>query len=110
IRTFTYMTVIPMLPEHAGALAEGAIGNGWMSHHQPEGEWLYGLDMGINPEFRGRGRGRSGASRTAHRRGDEWLRSHRIEAPDVAGAGRALNLNRRFFKRLVVTSFTGWQF
>ena len=30
-------------------------GNGWMSHHQPEGEWLYGLDMGIHPEFRGRG-------------------------------------------------------
>jgi GNAT superfamily N-acetyltransferase len=30
-------------------------GGGWMSHHQPEGEWLYGLDMGVHPEFRGRG-------------------------------------------------------
>jgi len=30
-------------------------GDGWMSHHQPEGEWLYGLDMGIHPEFRGQG-------------------------------------------------------
>jgi GNAT superfamily N-acetyltransferase len=30
-------------------------GDGWMSHHHPEGEWLYGLDMGIHPEFRGRG-------------------------------------------------------
>ena len=30
-------------------------GGGWMSHHHPEGEWLYGLDMGIHPEFRGRG-------------------------------------------------------
>ncbi len=30
-------------------------GDGWMSHHQPEGEWLYGLGMGIHPEFRGRG-------------------------------------------------------
>ena len=30
-------------------------GDGWMSQHQPEGEWLYGLDMGIHPEFRGRG-------------------------------------------------------
>ncbi|HEY4289964.1 MAG TPA: GNAT family N-acetyltransferase [Puia sp.] len=30
-------------------------GGGWMSRHQPEGEWLYGLDMGIHPEFRGRG-------------------------------------------------------
>lgn len=30
-------------------------GGGWMSHHHPEGEWLYGLDMGIHPVFRGRG-------------------------------------------------------
>jgi len=30
-------------------------GDGWMSHHHPEGEWLYGLDMGIHPGFRGRG-------------------------------------------------------
>jgi len=30
-------------------------GDGWMSHHHPEGEWLYGLDMGIHPDFRGRG-------------------------------------------------------
>jgi len=30
-------------------------GNGWMNRHQPDGEWLYGLDMGIHPEFRGRG-------------------------------------------------------
>ncbi len=30
-------------------------GDGWMNHHQPEGEWLYGLDMGILPGYRGRG-------------------------------------------------------
>ncbi len=30
-------------------------GEGRMTRHQPEGEWLYGLDMGILPEFRGRG-------------------------------------------------------
>lgn len=30
-------------------------GGGWLSNHQPEGEWLYGLDMGIHPDYRGRG-------------------------------------------------------
>lgn len=30
-------------------------GGGWLSKHQPEGRWLYGLDMGIHPDWRGRG-------------------------------------------------------
>jgi GNAT superfamily N-acetyltransferase len=30
-------------------------GGGWLSRHRPAGEWLYGLDMGIHPEYRGRG-------------------------------------------------------
>src|SRR6201991_3574788 len=42
------------LPSYQHTFLE-ASGDGWMSHHQPEGEWLYGLDMGIHPEFRGRG-------------------------------------------------------
>jgi len=30
-------------------------GGGWLTRHQPAGEWLYGLDMGIHPDHRGRG-------------------------------------------------------
>jgi GNAT superfamily N-acetyltransferase len=30
-------------------------GGGWLTRHRPEGEWLYGLDMGIHPDYRGRG-------------------------------------------------------
>ena len=30
-------------------------GGGWLTNHQPEGKWLYGLDMGIHPAYRGRG-------------------------------------------------------
>lgn len=30
-------------------------GGGWLTRHRPAGEWLYGLDMGIHPEYRGRG-------------------------------------------------------
>lgn len=31
------------------------IGGGWLTNHNPGGEWLYGLDMGLLPEYRGRG-------------------------------------------------------
>ncbi|HEY6900201.1 MAG TPA: hypothetical protein VI233_06140, partial [Puia sp.] len=30
-------------------------GGGWLTRHEPRGRWLYGLDMGILPAFRGRG-------------------------------------------------------
>ncbi len=30
-----------------------AISDGWLDNHDPEGEWLYGGDMSIHPEFRG---------------------------------------------------------
>jgi GNAT superfamily N-acetyltransferase len=30
-------------------------GGGWLIHHQPGGDWLYGLDMSIHPAWRGRG-------------------------------------------------------
>ena len=28
---------------------------GWMTNHDPNGQWLYGLDIGVHPEYRGRG-------------------------------------------------------
>lgn len=28
---------------------------GWFTNHNPEGDWLYGLDMGVHPDYRGRG-------------------------------------------------------
>lgn len=30
-------------------------GGGWLTRHRPAGEWLYGLDIGIHPGYRGRG-------------------------------------------------------
>src|SRR5450756_893334 len=31
------------------------IAGGWLSNHDPTGDWLYGLDMGVLPAYRGRG-------------------------------------------------------
>lgn len=28
---------------------------GWLSHHQPDGEWLYGVDVSVHPDYRGQG-------------------------------------------------------
>src|SRR5438094_8110574 len=32
---------------------------GWLTSHEPDGDWLYGADMGVAPEYRGRGLGRA---------------------------------------------------
>jgi GNAT superfamily N-acetyltransferase len=31
------------------------IAGGWLTNHNPEGDWLYGLDIGIHPAYRGKG-------------------------------------------------------
>lgn len=32
-----------------------AVDHNWLGHHDPEGDWLYGADIGVLPEYRGRG-------------------------------------------------------
>jgi GNAT superfamily N-acetyltransferase len=31
------------------------IQGGWLTSHQPEGDWLYGADVGVHSAYRGRG-------------------------------------------------------
>jgi ribosomal protein S18 acetylase RimI-like enzyme len=35
-----------------------AVAHNWLSNHDPEGDWLYGADIGVLPEYRQRGIGR----------------------------------------------------
>jgi GNAT superfamily N-acetyltransferase len=30
-----------------------AVADGWLTRHNPQGEWLYGADMNVHPKFRG---------------------------------------------------------
>ncbi len=30
-----------------------AVANGWLTNHDPNGDWLYGADMSVHPSFRG---------------------------------------------------------
>jgi len=32
-----------------------AVGGNWLTTHDPQGDWLYGADIGVHPEFRGLG-------------------------------------------------------
>lgn len=42
------------LPHQLHTFAD-VFGEGLLEHHEPGGEWLYGLDIGIHPAYRGRG-------------------------------------------------------
>jgi len=33
------------------------IGGGWFTHHNPKGDWIYGGDLSVHPEFHGMGIG-----------------------------------------------------
>ncbi len=41
--------------DHVNHTFDEIIAGGWLTAHQPEGEWLYGADIGTHPEYRGRG-------------------------------------------------------
>jgi GNAT superfamily N-acetyltransferase len=34
---------------------EAVFAGGWLGRHEPDGAWLYGLDIGVHPAWRGRG-------------------------------------------------------
>lgn len=31
------------------------VAGGWLTTHDPQGEWLYGIDVSVHPDYRGRG-------------------------------------------------------
>lgn len=35
-----------------------AIADGWLSNHDPRGDWLYGADISVHPEWQGKGIGK----------------------------------------------------
>jgi GNAT superfamily N-acetyltransferase len=41
--------------DHCQHTFKETIAGGWMTNHNPNGEWLYGLDIGIHPDYRRKG-------------------------------------------------------
>jgi GNAT superfamily N-acetyltransferase len=51
--TTTYRTDFDF--DHIDHTFQEAIADGWLTNHDNEGEWLYGVDMMVHPKFQGRG-------------------------------------------------------
>ena len=41
--------------EHVNHTFADIIRGGWLTSHEPDGDWLYGADIGVHPAYRGRG-------------------------------------------------------
>ena len=41
--------------DHIDHSFDDIIQGGWLTSHQPDGDWLYGADIGVDPAYRGRG-------------------------------------------------------
>src|SRR6185295_10387254 len=41
--------------EHTNHTFGDIIQGGWLTSHEPDGDWLYGADVGVHPAYRGRG-------------------------------------------------------
>lgn len=41
--------------EHRTHTFDDIIQGGWLTSHEPDGDWLYGADIGVHPDYRGRG-------------------------------------------------------
>ena len=56
------------------------IAGGWMTNHNPEGDWLYGLDIGVHPDYRG-----MGLARLLYRARQEMARSLGLKGQITVG-------------------------
>src|SRR5262245_18221529 len=45
--------------DHIDHTFADVIQGGWLTSHEPDGEWLYGADVGVDPSYRGRGLGKA---------------------------------------------------
>jgi 4-aminobutyrate aminotransferase/(S)-3-amino-2-methylpropionate transaminase len=41
--------------DHVAHTFADIIQGGWLTSHEPDGDWLYGADVGVDPAYRGRG-------------------------------------------------------
>jgi GNAT superfamily N-acetyltransferase len=41
--------------DHVSHTFAEIIQGGWLTSHEPDGDWLYGADIGVHPDYRGRG-------------------------------------------------------
>lgn len=86
------------------------IGSPGLRHHQPDGEWLYGVEMSVHPDFQGRGVGsalykaRLAKVRELGLRGlyaGGMLKGYRTHVEALAVAGDARLSPREYAERVI---------
>jgi GNAT superfamily N-acetyltransferase len=55
-------------------------GNLWLTTHEPDGEWLYGIDMGVHPDYRG-----LGLARQMYRARHAYVQQNGLKGQAIAG-------------------------
>lgn len=55
-------------------------GNLWLTTHEPNGEWLYGIDMGVHPDYRGKG-----LARQMYRARHAYVQTNGLKGQAIAG-------------------------
>jgi GNAT superfamily N-acetyltransferase len=75
---------------------------GWMTNHEPNGDWLYGLDIGIHPDYRGLGLARL-LYRARHTIASQLGLKGQITVGMMSGYGAVSNLmsGQQYYSELI---------
>jgi GNAT superfamily N-acetyltransferase len=78
------------------------IAGGWLTNHNPGGEWLYGLDVGVHPDYRGKGLARH-LYRARHELAKELGLKGQVTVGMMNGYGAVSNemSGEQYFKELL---------
>lgn len=78
------------------------IAGGWLTNHNPDGEWLYGLDVGVHPGYRGKGLARH-LYRVRHELAKELGLKGQVTVGMMNGYGAVSNeiSGEQYFKELL---------
>jgi ribosomal protein S18 acetylase RimI-like enzyme len=78
------------------------IAGGWMTNHDPAGEWLYGLDIGVHPNYRGLGLARI-LYRARHDIAKKLLLKGQVTVGMMSGYGAVSNeiSGQAYYKELI---------
>jgi GNAT superfamily N-acetyltransferase len=78
------------------------IAGGWLTNHNPDGDWLYGLDVGVHPAYRGKGLARH-LYRARHEIARELALKGQVTVGMMNGYGAVSNemSGEQYYKELI---------
>lgn len=92
---------------HVDHTFEEVIQGGWLTSHQPDGDWLYGADIGTHPDYRRKGIARALYAARQHRVHELGLKGQ-VTVGMLSGYGRFKKRMRAetYYKKLLAGEIT----